>query len=310
MNENYLTGVLELALPSFPARFKSVDLEHCASSMLRELEALLDTKNVLKHTVLGYEFKLSLDDGQRPCVLLLVSLELQSQQILDFGFGMSTLGQLEQMVLNDRSALIQACRDLPTQMARASVAFADRISSACLNLPTEELQAAVMKNLRALLNARYRKLSGAVADYPFQHELPSFGRYEWRPDAICVRVILVREKYGYLLKFLRRDTLPRVLQHIKTLPMPKRPVELEAAAFMDRSEHARNPVDLVIRVGSKPGYEELIVADFISFKPIAHPDVLSNPRHHSQLTYRHEGHRIVVEKQPGVAWMEIATTAL
>lgn len=39
-------------------------------------------------------------------------------------------------------------------------------------------------------------------------------------------------------------------------------------------------------------------------------NVLSNPRNHCQLTYRLEGHRIVVEKQPGVAWMEIATAAL
>ena len=43
---------------------------------------------------------------------------------------------------------------------------------------------------------------------------------------------------------------------------------------------------------------------------VLNPDVLSNPRHHCQLTYRLEGHRIVIEKQPGVAWMEIATTAL
>ncbi len=40
---------------------------------------------------------------------------------------------------------------------------------------------------------------------------------------------------------------------------------------------------------------------------VLNPDVLSNPRHHSQLTYRLEGDRIVVERQPGVAWMEIAT---
>jgi hypothetical protein len=42
---------------------------------------------------------------------------------------------------------------------------------------------------------------------------------------------------------------------------------------------------------------------------VFNPDVLSNPRSHCQLTYRLEGHRIVIEKQPGVAWMEIATTA-
>jgi hypothetical protein len=43
---------------------------------------------------------------------------------------------------------------------------------------------------------------------------------------------------------------------------------------------------------------------------ILNPKVLSNPRHHSQLTYRLEDHRIVIEKQPGVAWMDIDTAAL
>lgn len=43
---------------------------------------------------------------------------------------------------------------------------------------------------------------------------------------------------------------------------------------------------------------------------VLNPDVLSNPRHHCQLTYRLEGHRIVVEKQPGVAWLKIDTAAL
>ena len=43
---------------------------------------------------------------------------------------------------------------------------------------------------------------------------------------------------------------------------------------------------------------------------VLNPDVLSNPRHHGQLTYRLEGQRIVVEKQPGVAWLKINTAAL
>ena len=43
---------------------------------------------------------------------------------------------------------------------------------------------------------------------------------------------------------------------------------------------------------------------------VLNPDVLSNPRNHGQLTYRLEGHRIVVEKQPGVAWLKIDTAAL
>lgn len=43
---------------------------------------------------------------------------------------------------------------------------------------------------------------------------------------------------------------------------------------------------------------------------VLNPGVLSNPQHTCQLTYRLEGRSIVVEKQPGVAWMSIDTAAL
>ena len=43
---------------------------------------------------------------------------------------------------------------------------------------------------------------------------------------------------------------------------------------------------------------------------VLNPDVLSNPQHHCQLTYRLEGQHIVIEKQPGVAWMDIDAAAL
>lgn len=39
---------------------------------------------------------------------------------------------------------------------------------------------------------------------------------------------------------------------------------------------------------------------------VFNPDVLSNPRHHCQLSYRLEGQHIIVEKIPGVAWLEIS----
>ncbi len=38
---------------------------------------------------------------------------------------------------------------------------------------------------------------------------------------------------------------------------------------------------------------------------IFNANVLSNPRHNCQLTYRLEGDQIVVEKQPGVAWVKL-----
>lgn len=41
---------------------------------------------------------------------------------------------------------------------------------------------------------------------------------------------------------------------------------------------------------------------------IFNPEVLSNPRHACQLSYRLEGERIVVEKQLGVVWMSLDVT--
>ena len=41
---------------------------------------------------------------------------------------------------------------------------------------------------------------------------------------------------------------------------------------------------------------------------IFNPDVLSNPRHYCELTYRLEGDLVVVEKQPVVAWITLAVT--
>ena len=43
---------------------------------------------------------------------------------------------------------------------------------------------------------------------------------------------------------------------------------------------------------------------------IFNPAVLSNPRHNCQLTYRLEGGQIVVEKQPGAAWIALRAAGL
>ncbi|NBQ80035.1 MAG: RES domain-containing protein [Betaproteobacteria bacterium] len=42
---------------------------------------------------------------------------------------------------------------------------------------------------------------------------------------------------------------------------------------------------------------------------IFNPDVLSNPRLNCQLTYRVEGDQIVIEEQPGVAWITLAVAS-
>jgi hypothetical protein len=43
---------------------------------------------------------------------------------------------------------------------------------------------------------------------------------------------------------------------------------------------------------------------------VLNPNVLSNPRQHSQLSYRLDARHIVIEKKPGVAWMKIDTAGL
>jgi hypothetical protein len=43
---------------------------------------------------------------------------------------------------------------------------------------------------------------------------------------------------------------------------------------------------------------------------VLNPVVLSNPQPHCKLTYRLQGQNITVEKQPGTAWMQIATHTL
>lgn len=43
---------------------------------------------------------------------------------------------------------------------------------------------------------------------------------------------------------------------------------------------------------------------------VLNSDVMSNPRLNCQLTYRLEGKRIVVEKKPGVSWLQIDTDEL
>jgi len=42
---------------------------------------------------------------------------------------------------------------------------------------------------------------------------------------------------------------------------------------------------------------------------VLNPAVLSNPRQNCQLTYRLERERIVVEKQPEVAWLTLDTAS-
>jgi len=64
-----------------------------------------------------------------------------------------------------------------------------------------------------------------------------------------------------------------------------------------RLRHEGHPGLVTPSVRHPPGHNYVVL----------NPDVLSNPRQHCQLTYRLGGGHVIVEKQLGVVWLEIAT---
>jgi hypothetical protein len=91
-----------------------------------------------------------------------------------------------------------------------------------------------------------------------------------------------------------------------------RPLTAEHAGLMHKTDYSYAQA-----VGARlhrEGHPGLVTAS-VRHAPghnyaILNPAVLSSPRLHCQLTYRLDGHHIVVEKQPGVVWLDIATAAL
>ena len=267
MSNAILTQVLELKLTGLPSVFDAHQLEDQATNLLQDLCTLLDTKALLRHTVLTHAFRLVAGDCEKPGVLLVIGLTLSNQRILDFHYKTRSLGEMEQSILEDRQKVVNACKNLPTQSALVAVEFSQRISAACLNLPLEDLQPELSRRLQVLLGVRRRNWHGVLADHPWQHQLPAIAKYEWRSELLGVRVQLQREKRGFSLRLMRPDSLPTLIQSVKKLRMPERPADIDQAAILDRAEYTRTPIDMVIRAGSRPGSDQLIVADFVGFRP-------------------------------------------
>lgn len=72
--------------------------------------------------------------------------------------------------------------------------------------------------------------------------------------------------------------------------------DYEFAQSIGARIHREGHPGLLIQSVRRPAGENVVIFN---------PGVLSNPRHACQLTYRLEGERIVVEKQPGVAWINL-----
>ncbi len=74
------------------------------------------------------------------------------------------------------------------------------------------------------------------------------------------------------------------------------PTDYAFAQSIGARIHREGHPGLLIQSVRRPAGENVVIFN---------PGVLSNPRHACQLTYRLEGERIVVEKQPGVAWINL-----
>src|SRR3989442_2144385 len=266
MSNPILTPSLELKLTGLPSVFEAPQLEDQATSLLQDLRTLLDTKALLRHTALTHAFRLVVDDRQEPGVLLVIGLALSNQHVLDFQHKTKKLGELEQLILEDRHKVVNACKNLPTQSALVAIEFSQRISAACLNLPVEDIQPELSKRLQVLLGVKRRNWQGVLTDHPWQHQLPAIAKYEWRSELLSVRVQLQREQRGFSLKLMRPDSLPTLIRSVRKLRMPERPADIDQASILDRAEYTRSPIDMVIRAGSRPGSDQLIVADFVGFK--------------------------------------------
>lgn len=260
-----LTDVLELELPDLPRVFDTALLDAHAQNVLGDLERMLETGTLLQHTRLVHVFSMARDDRQMPRLKIVIGLELINQCALDFQFHTMTLGELELSALDDRQRLVNACKNLPTQNTLVSQEVSRRIAAACLDIPIESLQPEVSRRLKNLLGIQRRNLQGTLTGDPWQQELPALPKFDWRRELYRVRALLHREKFGYTLSLLQRDQLCDDLRHISKLRMHERPSSIELTRSLEQAEHTRSPVDIVIRVGSRVGSDQLVVADFVRF---------------------------------------------
>ena len=269
MKDALLTQVLKLNLLGFPAFFDSVQLDMRAKGVLDDLATLLGSAALLQHTKLIHRFTQIVDDRQRPLLQLVIGLCLKNQLVLDYHYSAVTAGDLELRILEDRQRLVNACKNLPTMTTAAAIEFSQKVFEACLDCASEDPQQDLSRRLSTLLGVRTKSLVGTLSDQPWEHQLPLISRYEWHPEKLMVRALLHREKRGFSIHFLKRESLPPILHSAHRLPMPECPSDLDTADLLDRSVRTKSPLNLVIRVGTRPGSSKIEVADFVELAVVA-----------------------------------------
>lgn len=263
MSNQHLTSILQVKIVGLADPFVPADLTQKATDLLKDLENQLDPKTFLKDTTMDFSLRLDVDEAGKPFHWMLVGLKLISQLELDFYHSDTSDGDIEQKVLEDRQRLVNACRNLPTKNGLTATQWAERTSSAVLNVPQERVVADLHNRITRLASVKNRHWHVHIDGNTFQHELPSIARYEWRRELVSVKVLLDREKRGFSLRLMHRDTLPSWVQRVSKLTMPERPKNIEVAGVLDRAELTGSPVKMLIRLGSRPGSEQLTVADMV-----------------------------------------------
>ncbi len=255
--------VMELEIQGLTDIFDEQELRQRAHTMVSDLTGLLGLDTLLHHTTLTHRYRLRCGETDLPSIFLVLELTQRTQRLLQFESDGSTLGTLEKNMLEDREHLRRACQELPVQNSHATIALARRLQAAFLNSPDEALPQKMERQLNALVHSRHRRWNGQFSeDHPWQMELPALPRYEWIGSPVHVYVKLLREKRGYTLILLRRAQLPAVLHSTKRLRMHERPSRLEDATLLDRAEYTGTPIELVVRIGSIIGSDDISVADF------------------------------------------------
>lgn len=265
MGKLILQPVLELQIMQLPVVFDLQLLDSHARRLVDQFSVLTEATSILKHTTMTYAFRQALDEINTPVMMLVIGLVLRNQMILDFKFKNIDIATLEMMILEDRSRLISACKNLPIQSSVAAVDFSKRITSACLDLPQSEISAQVSRSLRALLDVKQRSWAGQINSQKWQHHLPHMPPFDWQSGHHNVRVRLSREKRGYSLQFLKKNELPVTLKSLARLPMPEQPSDLETASELHKAERTGQPIDIAIRIGTAIRTGEVVVADFLRF---------------------------------------------
>ena len=277
MRSALLTTVLRIRINNMPRSFSAEELAQKGCLMQQDIEALTDAHSILLNTQLAHRFSQEVDEKEHAVLDMLVGLKPKNQLVLDYSFSPTpplspmSPGHLEQLILEDRQRLVAACQNLATRTTFTVNEFSQRVAAACLDLPVADLKLELRKGLQSLLEVTTRTWRGRLVDQPWQHDVPAIPKYDWIREIFSVRVMLHRERRGYSLGLLRRDSLGHPLSTAGRLKMPERPRDLEATAALELAEHTRRPVDMMIRVGTLVGSVELVVADFVGFAAPASP---------------------------------------